>query len=1174
MKIKEMFEKDINRDIKGVIKVGQDDEENKFQELNEYVVTKELLKHFREFFKNYKKSIDYPTDEIGVWISGFFGSGKSHFLKILSYILEDKEVHGRRPIDFFKEDKKIKDPLIIADMEAATNIDTDVILFNIDAKNSSSDKKNAIMKVFVKVFNEMLGYSGEMPFLADFEKQLDSDGKYNDFKEEFKNIYGEDWINSRNDYYFITDKIIETIVNIGYMSKEAAQNWVDKAEDNYTLSIENFAKEINKYLNSKGKNHRIVFLVDEIGQFIGDDTDLMLNLQTITEQLGTACKGRAWIVVTSQQNIDDLMTVKGQDFSKIQGRFKIRLSFSSANVDEVIRRRILQKNEVAKNMLEADYPKKEALIKNLITFEDTAEMKEYSSAEDYAEVYPFIPYQFNLLQAVLTSIREHGASGKHLSEGERSMLALFKESAQVIEDEFEGAIISFNIFYNALDKFIDHTHRGVIIKASNNENLDDFDVEILKTLFMVKYVKEIKANIENITTLMIDNIDIDRISLKEKIEKSLNKLKQETLIQKNGKIYLFLTNEEQDINRAIKNEIVEEGDVLNEIGETIFEDIISFKKYNFQFNKAIDNINIGRQSGEIGLRIITPYYEFENLEGNNNSGQMYFDDNNQMSTVLKKLSEQNNEVILYLNGDDIYLDEIFESLQIKKFLTKKSTEIKEELLSAKREENNEKSSRIKLFLEEAIKTADIYISGRKVEIIEKNPDNRVKEALRKLVSKVYNKLSYMEVNPSEIDILNNIKETKQDNLIEKDNICSNALNDLERFIDSRNYNHINPTLKTIFEHFSKAPYGFKDEGIQWLVAKLFSQHRISLIKNAEIISLSNYNEDEIFDFITNKNYNEKILVSKKKVTPKIQIKVVKDVLSDVFSVRTSSENDEKLMDDFKEASKNKYDELSEIISKYNNSYKYKYPGKEVVEKADELFKKVNNQQNIEQFYKFVFDNEDEFLDIGDDLVSIEGFFSSNQIKIFENACDVYNDSYNKNKNFITDNNLKKAANEIKKIIDMPNPYYYIKNLPELCENFNFNFDKILKNKRKPIESTLNRVKKEIIHKIDEKKLNELETDVNNQFDELSNKLSKSKSISTINGVLDESEALKKQYYMKINNLNHSQDIEQPKINRVELKMIAQTGIEFKSEEEINIYLNKLKEELSKNLKGYDAIYLI
>lgn len=121
MKIGEMFDKPINREINGVIKVGQKDEENIFQELNEYVVTDELRKHFKEFFSVYNYSLNNPTDNIGVWITGFFGSGKSHFLKILSYILDsnlkvenmDNPGEIRRPIDLIKVLKMLLKKLLI-----------------------------------------------------------------------------------------------------------------------------------------------------------------------------------------------------------------------------------------------------------------------------------------------------------------------------------------------------------------------------------------------------------------------------------------------------------------------------------------------------------------------------------------------------------------------------------------------------------------------------------------------------------------------------------------------------------------------------------------------------------------------------------------------------------------------------------------------------------------------------------------------------------------------------------------------------------------------------------------------------------------------------------------------------------------------------------------------------
>ncbi len=158
-----MFAKDINRDIKGVIKVAQNDEKNVEQELEEYVVTNELEMHFRDFLEAYQKGIDGLTDKMGVWISGFFGSGKSHFLKILSYILDNREVDGKKAINFF--DDKFQDQFILANMKRASELNTDVILFNVDSKSDSDSKadKEAIVKVFMKVFNEHLGYCGSIP---------------------------------------------------------------------------------------------------------------------------------------------------------------------------------------------------------------------------------------------------------------------------------------------------------------------------------------------------------------------------------------------------------------------------------------------------------------------------------------------------------------------------------------------------------------------------------------------------------------------------------------------------------------------------------------------------------------------------------------------------------------------------------------------------------------------------------------------------------------------------------------------------------------------------------------------------------------------------------------------------------------------------------------------------
>ena len=746
MQIKDMFRKKIDREIQGVIIVGQGEETNVAQELEEYVVTRELQRHFADFFAAYKKGIQGTTPKMGVWISGFFGSGKSHFLKILSYLLQNKQVGDKHAIDYFIEDQKITNQMVLADMQLAANTPSDVILFNIDSKSDSNGKENkdAIVNVFLKVFNEMQGFCGSMPHLADLERRLSEEGRFEEFKEKFEEEYGDPWESSRQDFDFIQDSVVDVLSDMDFMSESAARNWCEKATEGYQISIEDFAKRVKSYIEKKGNNHHVVFLVDEIGQYIGDDSKLMLNLQTVTEELGKECMGKAWVIVTSQQDIDSITKVKGNDFSKIQGRFDTRLSLSSANVDAVIKKRILDKTETAAQSLRLLYDQKATIIKNLIVFNDGVEKKLYANAEDFAEVYPFVPYQFNLLASVLTSIRTHGASGKHLSEGERSMLALFKESAMQLMDDEMGAIVPFYRFYDALENFLDHSHSSVIIRAYDNSYInpekkekDVFAINVLKTLFLIKYVLEIEANVDNIVSLMITSIDDDRISLKAQVEDALKVLMRQMLIQKNGSIYVFLTDEEQEINNEIEKENVEMPEVITKIAEMIYEDIFSSKKYQypsfggryaFSFNQTVDDRPYkANQNYDIGLRVLTPWYE-----GGTDDG------------TLRLLSGQGKEVLVVLPNDDAFLTEMRAYLKIERFL-RKNTSVQlakyETIKEAKRVEMRERNGNAKLYLTEALKEATIYVNGDVLHTSGKEVTSRINEAIGRLVQTVYHKTS-------------------------------------------------------------------------------------------------------------------------------------------------------------------------------------------------------------------------------------------------------------------------------------------------------------------------------------------------------------------------------------------------------------------------------------------------
>ena len=246
--LKKLYAKDIEREIQGVIKV--DDESYIGQELEEYVVTEELLKHFNSFFSAYNIGINTNTEKMGVWISGFFGSGKSHFLKIVSYLLENKVVNGKAAVDYF--DDKIEDKMLLADIKRAGNISTDVILFNIDSKTENSNgTKDRILDVFEKVFNEKLGLS-ITPFVAEIERHIISQGKYEEFKKSFESKANSTWEEMRDGIQFVEDEFANAYAEVLNKSVEEARSIVERTEKNYTLSVEKFAERVRDYIKEKG----------------------------------------------------------------------------------------------------------------------------------------------------------------------------------------------------------------------------------------------------------------------------------------------------------------------------------------------------------------------------------------------------------------------------------------------------------------------------------------------------------------------------------------------------------------------------------------------------------------------------------------------------------------------------------------------------------------------------------------------------------------------------------------------------------------------------------------------------------------------------------------------------------------------------------------------------------
>lgn len=1171
MKLRELFEKDIDRNINGVVQVEQVNDDDILEtELKEFVVTKELTRHFRTLYRNYNSSLEVKTKKNGVWISGFFGSGKSHFLKMLSYLLENKEIKGIKAVDYF--DGKFEDETIYGDIKRAATVPTETILFNIDSKSSadSKAKNSGIADVFLKVFNNKLGYSANFPRLANIERHLDKFGKYEEFKTLVTNDLGLEWKEAVDGVEFYKDSFINSYIKLEGCSEQTARELFENVVEDYSITPENLANLVMEYLKSKGEKDRIIFLVDEVGQFISDNSDLMLNMQTVTEKLGDTCNGRVWVFVTSQEAIDTITKerFKDKDFSKIQGRYDTKLSLSGANTDEVIKRRLLVKKDVAKDSLAIAYKDKEKILDNLIRFSSqTAGMRTYNGEVDFVECYPFVPYQFKLLQDVFASLRNFSHAGAHLSENERSMLNAFHAALQEFGDKEVNELVPFNIFYSTIKNFIDTNIVRIIDQAKyNNHDLEDFDVEVLIVLFLIKYIKEVPSDLENLATLMISNIDDNKIKLKEKISASLARLKKAMLIQQNGEEYDFLTDEEQDISRGIERVSIDNDDITNEIYNGIFREILDTKN-----SIAISNNNLkyytcqvdDKKSKEedIGINIITsmnPKYEV--LENERN----YY---------------SNPTVLVIKLKDNGYLSEIQTILKTNKFCQKKTnekqTELQTRILIAKGQEVLDRKSRVKKLLEQALMESKYFTNSESIEVSGTTAASKIADGLKKVALNTYPKLSLIQENiKDERELLQKInsKQVRTINPNEK------ALEDLRGYLDTNNTFNMPVTMQTLVnKRYSIPQYGWTIYDIAGLVVDLMKSNEVTVDFNGAGVRLEN---SELVKYLTNiKNLASTVVKLKTKVDTS-KLREVKDIAIELFDKQDfDSEDDEKLERQLKERLADFINDINGVLGKYTNP---KYPQRDFVKSGLDTFKILKGEVDINALFDGFIEKKDELIQWKNDYRRVKSFFDGNQVKYFDEA-DTLSKRYKDNEVFISDcdkkDQLKSDVEKIDNILSMEIPYSDIKDLPMLIGNFNTLYGELVQEFKNGIESNVKSCRETVKQEAEKYKLNVDE--YTNMYDiSVTNKFETSNDFAQLKGLKDQSENTKRSLLKRITDDASEQTPSNSDEPLVEVKKFEYINpIEFvkseflETEQDVDDYINRLSVALQEQIRANKKVGL-
>lgn len=580
MQIRDIFQLPIERQINPAVVVSNVREATVKAEIEEYVLTDQLLELVYRFLNTFITKKDGKT---GIWVNGYYGSGKSHFIKFIHYCINpatsDRAFdHYLKYASAYKEsftDVTVSNVMQLK--KKVQELQMDDIIFNVEDETDDGSGER-LTRIFLNMFNRFRGYNADdIPLALLFEKYLDSKGVYEQFQQVLAEKHGFNWKEQAAD---VASYELKTILEVAksLVPELDIQSLHTKLShpETYKVGITStLIPELREFLRGKSPGYRLLFLVDEVSQYIGTNKEILLNFQSIIERVSEDCNNQVWIACTAQQTLEEVSLGTGSsdikdEFGKILGRFDTRIPLASTDASFITQKRVLNKNGDGIKILEQLYKKNQDAIENQFKMHHEL-FKGYQSEDDFILAYPFVPYQFKLIASVFDAFQNLQYVIKEVKDNERSVISITHFTAKKNASQEVGQFIPFDAFYN--EQFSTNlTQRGR--RAIENAitlpyvQQNPFAQRVVRALFMISNLSDANrmtfpSNIDNLTTLLMNSMDQNKLQLQKKIREVLEKLMEENIVREEKNSYFFFSEDERDLTNLIKNQVINFDDRLD-----------------------------------------------------------------------------------------------------------------------------------------------------------------------------------------------------------------------------------------------------------------------------------------------------------------------------------------------------------------------------------------------------------------------------------------------------------------------------------------------------------------------------------------------------------------------------------------------------------------------------------
>ncbi len=466
MKIADIFETRVEEKIAPVIKVGDLQDEAKLAgEIGCYVVTPLIEKCIDDFLDHYTDSLRKDTEEVGVWISGYFGSGKSHLSKVLALLVENRVLKGQtaaKRLEARIPGDAPRRASILRELALLASCDTRVLAFNLNTLVDQPD--TALARLLLSQYYQHKGYSSNVLYAGVIEQELDRRGKLAELHQEAQRITGRWWPEiQRNPAFYARGlyNAASTVAPDAFAKPEDVAAALVSAEKGELVNVERFVstvlEDLEPLIRELKKPCRMVLVLDEAGQWIGDNDERLAQLQALVETAAIRGRGRIWLTVTTHEDMGTVLQSARRlrpDMKKIEDRFRFKFSLTTENIERVLEDRILKKKIAGADAVRDAYNSARGVVRSLGELSGVQGRSLLECDEQrFVDFYPFFPYQVELIPEIVKTLRARGGRADQLSGSTRTLLAITQDILRAGRKPYlklaVGELVSFDeVYYN------------------------------------------------------------------------------------------------------------------------------------------------------------------------------------------------------------------------------------------------------------------------------------------------------------------------------------------------------------------------------------------------------------------------------------------------------------------------------------------------------------------------------------------------------------------------------------------------------------------------------------------------------------------------------------------------------------------------------------------------------